>query len=54
MTYEENAERLEVAEESGARIPYPSPEDLLRMKRTGRPQDVADCAFLERLCQEQT
>ncbi len=54
VTYADIEDRIEFDEGSGTPIPFPAPEDLLRMKRTTRTQDAMDRAFLERLVGERT
>jgi hypothetical protein len=47
LTYDEAARDAETLVREGVRIPVASPETLIKMKQTPRPQDALDRAFLE-------
>jgi hypothetical protein len=47
VDYAAAAQGAEVVEREGVAIPVPSPETLIRLKNTPRPQDAIDRAFLE-------
>jgi len=47
LDYAAAAADAEAIERDGVRIPIPSPQMLMRLKDTSRPQDALDRAFLE-------
>jgi cytochrome P450 len=52
IDFEEASSMVEAAEIEGIRIPFASPEPLLRTKQTVREKDEIDRLFLQRLIAE--
>jgi hypothetical protein len=52
LTYADALRDAEAIERNGVIIPIPSPQTLMRLKDTPRPQDAIDRAFLEGVLRE--
>lgn len=53
IEFQEASQAVEIAHVQGVRIPFATPELLLRMKQTYRQNDIADRIFLHRKIAEQ-